>query len=124
MYKKDCDQKQIIDKALLTEAEIQSIRQQADENQSLTDNTDPNSIIEPQTLQEADRNKQTTKPDNPLEDPTEETQNIEESEPSAEYTELKEEFSELLQEVQSMPMKDTARLPRLKVDSTLKKQVK
>ena len=36
----------------------------------------------------------------------------------------KEEFSELLQEVQRMPMKDRARLPRLRVDNTLKKQVK
>ena len=120
-----CDQKkQIIDKALLIEAEIQSVRQQLDENQSLRDDIDPNSIIEPQTLQVADLNKQQTKPDNLLEEPTEETQNIEESEPSTEYTELKEEFSDLLQEVQSMPMKDRARLPRLKVDNTPKKQVK
>ena len=100
------------------------VRQQVDEKQSLTDDIDRNSIIEPQTLQEADLNKQQTKPDNLLEEPTEETQNIEESEPSTEYTELKEEFSELLQEVQNIPMKDRARLPRLKVDNTFKKQIK
>ena len=93
-------------------------------NQSLKDDINPNSIIEPQTLQVADLNKQQTKPDNLLEEQTEETQNIEEGELSTEYIELKEEFSDLLQEVQSMPMKDRARLPRLKVDNTLKKQVK
>ena len=58
-----CGQKkQIIDKVLLTEVEIQSVRQQVNENQSLTDDIDPNSIIEPQTLQVADLNKQQTKP--------------------------------------------------------------
>ena len=57
-----CDQKkQIIVKALLTEAEIQSVRQSVDENQSLIDEIDPNSIIEPQTLQVADLNKQKNK---------------------------------------------------------------
>ena len=67
-----CDQKkQMIDRALLTEAEIQSIRQEVDENQLLTDGIDPNSIIQPQTLQEADLNKQPTKSDNPLEEATE-----------------------------------------------------
>ena len=77
-----CNQvKQIIDKALLIEAEIQSVRQQVDENQSLTDDIDPNSTIEPQELQVGDLNKQQTKPDNLLEEPTEETHDIEESEP-------------------------------------------
>ena len=68
---RQCDQKKQIDKALLTEGEIQSIRQHVDENQSLTDDTDPSSIIEPQTLHKADPNKQPTKPDNPTEEPTE-----------------------------------------------------
>ena len=59
-----CDQrKQKIDKVLLTEAEIQSIRQVA-ENQSPTNDKVPYSIIEPQILQP-------TKSDNTLEEPTE-----------------------------------------------------
>ena len=78
-----CDQKrQIIDKALLTEAEPQSVRQQVDENQSLTDNIESKfNNRTTNTTSVSDLDKQQTKPGNLLEEPTEETQNINKSEP-------------------------------------------
>ena len=110
-----CDQKkQIKDKALLTPAEIEEVKQQV-KSDTFQEEDDPQSEEEQQaatTILEPVEPEVNPEPEHPIPPTNNETPDDDDDEED-DYEQLKDEYLELLKEVKSQPMKERKKLSKL-----------